>query len=74
MKLNTYCNDHGWMVYNTTDPEETLDFINHRHVAGIIYDLDAASPEVTLSLIKKIRESFNKPILTLTAKKILNMK
>ena len=69
MKLNTYCNDHGWMVYNTMDPEETLDFINHRHVAEIIYDLDAASPEVTLSLIKKIRESFNKPILTLTAKK-----
>lgn len=69
MKLNTYCNDHGWMVYNTTEPEESLDFINHRHVAGIIWDLDAASPEITLSLIKKIRTQFNKPILTLAANK-----
>lgn len=66
MKLNTYCNDHGWMVYNTTDPEETLDFINHRHVAGIIWDLATTSPKITLALIKKIREQFEKPILTLS--------
>lgn len=65
MKLNTYCNDHGWMVYNTTDPEETLTFIKHRHVAGIIWDLATASPDTTLSLIKKIRVAFNRPILTL---------
>lgn len=72
MKLNTYCNDHGWMVYNTTEPEESLDLIKHHHVAGIIWDLDVTTQDITLALIKKIREHFNKPILTLTEKKELD--
>lgn len=71
MKLNTYCNDHGWMVYNTTDPEEVLTFVKHRHVAGIIWDLAVASSTTTLSLIKKIRTTFSRPIVTLAATKDL---
>ena len=71
MKLNTYCNDRGWMVFNTTEPEETLDLINHRHVAGIIWDLEVAPEEITLSIVKKIHEHFNKPILTLASEKDL---
>ncbi|MFK5705326.1 DNA-binding response regulator [Ligilactobacillus sp. LYQ139] len=69
MKLNTYCNDHGWMVYNTTDPEEVLAFVKHRHVAGIIWDLAVASSTITLPLIKKIRTIFNRPIITLATTK-----
>ncbi|MGX5376954.1 response regulator transcription factor [Ligilactobacillus sp. LYQ135] len=69
MKLNTYCNDHGWMVYNTTEINDVMDFIQHKHVAGIIWDLDATDKTETLPFIKKIRETFNKPILTLTSQK-----
>lgn len=72
MKLNTYCNDHGWMVYNTTDPNEVLDFTKHKHVAGIIWDLNISNKNETLKLIQKIRLNFDKPIITLTSKKELD--
>lgn len=72
MKLNTYCNDHGWMVYNTTEITDVMDFVQHKHVAGIIWDLDATTKEETLPFIQKIRETFNKPILALASKKDLD--
>lgn len=69
MKLNTYCNDHGWMVYNIASMSELLNLVKNKQIAGIIWDLDATSKKETIIAIKEIRQYFNKPILILDSKK-----
>jgi Response regulators consisting of a CheY-like receiver domain and a winged-helix DNA-binding domain len=68
IEINRHCNNQGWFIHNTTNPDKTVELVNNNDVAGLILDLSAIGLNAAVETVKKIRNKINGPILVLSEK------
>lgn len=63
--INAYCNEQGWFVNNTTNPDEALLTLTNQPVAAVIWDISSTNFDQTQKMMPDIRKHLNGPIIIL---------